>query len=1193
MAPTASSYDLFLSYSSEDHDVVEPIARKLRDEGLEPFLDRWYLAPGARWRSKLEDTLSSCKAVAIFVGPGEMGSWQQREVDVALDLQSRNPNLPVIPVLLPGCEPPLGFLRQLTWVDLRSEVLERGIAILIKAACGEAPGPDLQRHFDFVRASICPYRGLLHFREEDAPFFFGREAAIEGLVEAIKHHPFLALVGASGSGKSSVVRAGLVPRLRSDRGTTWEFISLVPTDQPLKALATALVPFLEPTKSEVDRLDEAGKLAGLFAGGTVSLYDVVRRILEKQRGTDRVLIFVDQFEELYTLVQDDAGRRKFADELITSSTLSHSKLTVAITLRGDFVGKAFAYRTLSDRLQGAQINLGPMTRQELTSVIRKPAEKLQLNFEAGLVERILDAVGDEPGNLPLLEFVLRELWEKRRGGLLLNESYDIMGELKGALAKKADDFFAHLSPAERNILQRVFLRLVSPADGGQETRRRAAFKELPLEAIDLVDKLAKERLLVTNASSTGAAQTVEVAHEALISNWVTLRAWVNEDREFLFWRKRLEGLLCEWDGVGKDEGALLRGPLLIEAQSWFDKRSQDLSEEERSFINASRALRDRLEREEKKRREKELEDAEKRAKEQKEAASKLRRLAWVLAAVALVAVGGAIFGFWQKNEAEIRKHAVEVANAEAKRQEAIAKENANKEKISRNAAEEQAQIANDARDQADDLINFMLDDLRNKLLPIGRVSILDAVVTKAKQYLDRLPKDLLTKQRLREQEAMLRNLGDVLVLQGKLEDAMNVYRYDLTIAKQLADQDEANADLKRDLSLGYNKVGDVLEVQGKLQQALDAYKQGLDIRQSLADQNKSNPAWQRDLSVSYERIGNLLVAQGKLREALEAYQQSLNIRQTLANQDRSNAGWQGDLSVSYGNVGDVLSTQGKLREALEAYQQEQAIAKRLADAEKSNAVWQRALSVSNEKIGDVLITEGKLNEALDVYQQSLKIRQTLVDQDKSNTGWQQDLSVGYAKVGDALSTQNNLPEALEAYQEELAIAERLADQDSSNVDWQRNLAVSHEKIGNVLAAQGKFPEALGAYQQELAITKRLVDEDTSNAGWQQVLAVSYEKVGDVLEKEGDLREALDAYQQELVIAKRPAEMDESNAAWQRIRIVSIYKVGTCMAKTGGKDNMDQAQSLLRTGLEWAELYSGQDRPERINDFTQALAKLGH
>jgi hypothetical protein len=170
MALTTSSYDLFLSYNSAHHGVVEDVARRLRAGGLEPFLDRWYLAPGARWRSKLEDTLSSCKAVAIFVGPGEMGSWQQREVDVALDLQSRSPNLPVIPVLLPGCEPPLGFLRQLTWVDLRNQTLDLGTAILAKAARGEPPGADLQQHLDSVRAFICPYRGLLHFREEDAHY---------------------------------------------------------------------------------------------------------------------------------------------------------------------------------------------------------------------------------------------------------------------------------------------------------------------------------------------------------------------------------------------------------------------------------------------------------------------------------------------------------------------------------------------------------------------------------------------------------------------------------------------------------------------------------------------------------------------------------------------------------------------------------------------------------------------------------------------------------------------------------------------------------------------------------------------------------------------------------------------------------------------------------------------------------------
>src|SRR5208283_3547985 len=306
MAPAASSYDLFLSHNSADHRIVEEVAHKLADAGLKDlFLDRWNLLIGTRWRPMPEKALGSSKAVAIFVGPGEMGSWQQREVDVALDLQSRNPNLPVMPVLLPCCEPPLGFLRKLTWVDLRSQVLDRGIEILIKAAHGEAAGPDLQKHFDSVRASICPYRGLLHFREEDAPFFFGREGTLDKLASAVQRQPFVAVVGASGSGKSSVVRAGLVPRLRSDRRTAWETIILVPTDQPLKALARALVPLLEPMMSEVDRLVEAAKLTEHLRSGTISLYDIVERILEKQSGIDRLLIVVDQFEELYTLTPDE------------------------------------------------------------------------------------------------------------------------------------------------------------------------------------------------------------------------------------------------------------------------------------------------------------------------------------------------------------------------------------------------------------------------------------------------------------------------------------------------------------------------------------------------------------------------------------------------------------------------------------------------------------------------------------------------------------------------------------------------------------------------------------------------------------------------------------------------------------------------------------------------------------------------
>jgi tetratricopeptide (TPR) repeat protein/Cdc6-like AAA superfamily ATPase len=881
-----SSYDVFLSYNSADHGAVEEVARKLSDAGLEPFLDRWDLAPGLPWRSKLESTLSSCKAIAIFVGPGEMGSWQQREVDVALDLQSRRPNLPVIPVLLPGCEPPLGFLRQLTWVDLRTKALDQGISILAKAALGETPSPALQRHFDAVRASICPYRGLLPFREEDAPFFFGREAAIDKLMHAVQHQSFLAVVGASGSGKSSVVRAGLVPRLRSDRQTTWETVILFPTDQPLKALARALVPLLQPAMGEVDRLAEASKLADHFRSATISLHDLVERILEKQSGTHRVLIAVDQFEELYTLGSDEETRRRFLDELLAASSRTGSKTNVVLTLRGAFIDRALADRQLSDRLQDAQINLGPMTHEELESAIRKPAEKIQLEFEPGLVKRILNDVGDEPGNLPLLEFVLKGLWDMRRGQVLLGETYDSIGGLQGAVTTKADEFLKGLSLAEQTILRRVFLRIVRPSESGLDTRRRAAFTELPPEATELVLKLSEERLLVTNQPPGGLERTIEVAHEALISNWSTLRAWVNEDREFLLWRDRHGTLIKEWERAQESDDALLRGPLLVEAQKWFDQRSQDLSDHERKFISASRAQRERRAREEDEHQQRDLEAArklaeeqkrraelsEEREKEQKQTASKLRRLAYAAAAAAVAAVILLILSIvvWRQSES------------------------------ARSAAEE-------ARDQADGLIEFMLYDLHDRLKPLGRLDVLGDVAKRAKEYVDSLPKELATTPGLEQQAFVLNNLGNVLWAQGELQDALEAFRQTLKIRQTLAEQDKPNSVRQRNLSASYEKIGQVLVAQGRLQDALEAYQQSLAISKRLTEQDKSRPDWGRDLAVRYNEVGDTLVAQGQLQDALEAYQQSLAISKRLAERDKSNSIRQRDLIVAFYKVGTTTA----------------------------------------------------------------------------------------------------------------------------------------------------------------------------------------------------------------------------------------------------------------------------------------------
>jgi WD40 repeat protein/KaiC/GvpD/RAD55 family RecA-like ATPase len=579
------AYEVFVSYHWRDHPAVEALARALREAGIRVFLDRWYLNPGRPWPQGLEAALGSCGAVVVCLGPGEMGPWQQREVNLALERQSKDMAFPVIPVLLPGAEPVLGFLGQNTWVDLRERSNNPvSISILAAAIRGSSPGLDAQAYFETTAGAICPYRGLLFFREEDAPFFFGREQAVKQLIGVTGRSNFVAVVGASGCGKSSVVRAGLLPTLRRSPETVWEIATVIPGDRPLRALAAVLSPLLEPDMTEADRLIEINKLARGFETAEIELRDVVERVLEKQPGTGRLLIVADQWEELYTLTSDETVRRRFIDELLDAS--ASTPLTVVLTLRGDFVGHALAYRPLSDRLQGAQVNLGPMSRNELAVAIEEPAEKINLEFEPGLAERILDDAGQEPGNLPLLEFVLKQLWNSRCRGQLLHAAYEEIGGLQGAVASKADEIYANLTPPERHAVRRIFLQLATPAEQGGYTRRRANFTMVS-PGLPVLKRLTDARLLVTSPASGDDEGSVELSHEALIHNWDRFGVWLDEDREFLLWRRRFTQLVDVWRAAGQAEDRLLAGALLVEAEKWLNARADDISGHERDFITAS------------------------------------------------------------------------------------------------------------------------------------------------------------------------------------------------------------------------------------------------------------------------------------------------------------------------------------------------------------------------------------------------------------------------------------------------------------------------------------------------------------------------------------------------------------------------------------------------------------------------------
>jgi WD40 repeat protein len=309
------------------------------------------------------------------------------------------------------------------------------------------------------------------------------------------------------------------------------------------------------------------------------------------------LLVVDQFEELYTLCPDGKTQNAFIDELLALVAAGQGRrqppCSVLITLRADFMGQALAHRPFADALQEACLLMGPMNRGELRSAIEQPAGMQGAAFEAGLVERILDDVGEKAGVLPLLEFTLTQLWERQEDGWLAHADYEAMGGVQGALAAYADQVYGGLEADEQEMARRALVQLVQPGEGTEDTRRVAVREELGGEIWSLIQHLANERLVVTGRDAQGR-ETAEVVHEALIQKWGRFQEWMGADRAFRAWQERLRGSLRQWQESGGDEGALLRGTPLGVAESWLAERGGELSEAEVEYIQGGIRLRHSL-----------------------------------------------------------------------------------------------------------------------------------------------------------------------------------------------------------------------------------------------------------------------------------------------------------------------------------------------------------------------------------------------------------------------------------------------------------------------------------------------------------------------------------------------------------------------------------------------------------------------
>ncbi|WP_330177510.1 serine protease [Streptomyces sp. NBC_01498] len=430
-----------------------------------------------------------------------------------------------------------------------------------------------------------PFRALSAFQETDAALFHGRRAETDEVARALSAAPRVTLVGPSGSGKSSLALAGVAPRLRAE-GAQVLVVRPTPGTRPLTAFAAAALPLLEPELPETERPERITELLDVLRRHGPA--DVVARLLHLRRGS-RILVVVDQFEEVLGL--EPAAVDELAD-LLTGDTLPDT-VRVLITLRADFLEPVLAHPRLGPEIAGHLHALAPPAPERLREIVTAPVEAVPgVSYEPHLAERILADTGPGPSALPLLALTLDLLWRRQRGGLLTHRAYEELGGVTGALGEHADQVWdACVPPGDEEAARRLFTRLVRvPAGMPAPVRRVVPRTELRPEEWRIAQRLAGTRLLTTGRDAEGT-ETVELAHEALISDWEQLADWTTADRAFLEWRAALQQDKDRWEHAERPS-QLLPTPLqAARSEQWLGERGDELTDAERHYLNAGRAHR--------------------------------------------------------------------------------------------------------------------------------------------------------------------------------------------------------------------------------------------------------------------------------------------------------------------------------------------------------------------------------------------------------------------------------------------------------------------------------------------------------------------------------------------------------------------------------------------------------------------------
>ncbi|QFZ18948.1 nSTAND1 domain-containing NTPase [Saccharothrix syringae] len=464
---------------------------------------------------------------------------------------------------LPSLDLTLAYVRacggdEETWRRRWHEVAD----LLVREEAPAPPAPE----------GPAPYVGLAAFDTGDADRFAGREAVVDKLLDRLTRQRFLALFGASGEGKSSVLRAGLLPAFPAGR-----HVVLTPGPDPFEELAVRLAGLTGRP---------AAQLAADFTAYPRALHLVARELLADEPAGADLLVVVDQFEEVFTLCRDHGTRSAFIALLLTAARAATSRVRVVLGVRSDFYPHCARHPELAEALEDAQVLLGVMTVEEFRRAVTRPATATGCAVESALVTQLVADAATRTGALPLVSHALLETWRRRRGNTLTLAGYQAAGGIRSALARTAEHVYTELPPARRELARQVLLRLTAPGEGTDDTKRRVAREELDAlggEVRPVLDALAGARLV------TLTGDEVDITHEALFQAWPRLRGWLDEDRAGLRTQRHLTEAAAVWEDLDRDPGALFRTTRLAATLDWVDRARPALTDRERAFLDHSAA----------------------------------------------------------------------------------------------------------------------------------------------------------------------------------------------------------------------------------------------------------------------------------------------------------------------------------------------------------------------------------------------------------------------------------------------------------------------------------------------------------------------------------------------------------------------------------------------------------------------------